>query len=224
MHLAIAKLVMAEYPVHDPARFLYGSLLPDSARAGNSHWRISCGGGLQTIDLSGFRRKFGRALQTDDLLKGYYLHLVQDLLFHQHLLASSDWKASKHYARLLHCDYERLNHVLTEKYDLKELASSLQEQRITEALQDDIVFDGQELLEAILRDTQLRRRKRAAFFTEEMAHEYIIEAARKCTEEMRALESGESILGRTKASWEWGTPGLLFRIRRKLRHLFLEKL
>ena len=50
------------------------------------------------------------------------------------------------------------------------------------------------------------------------------DASAKCTEEMRALESGESILGRTKASWEWGTPGMLFRIHRKLRHLFLEKL
>lgn len=43
--------------------------------------KLICSGTKKTYDLTAFRSRFGRKVMTDDLYLGYYLHLVQDLLF-----------------------------------------------------------------------------------------------------------------------------------------------
>ena len=216
MHLAIARLVLAEVPAANPGRFLCGSVLPDGASSGNSHWRISCGGKLQTIDLESFRSSYEKELLTDDLVRGYYLHLLQDLFMRSYLQTHLGWKASRHEARTLHRDHTRLNAILTEKYRLEETAGLLRAQDIRVLSKEPVEFAQEKLLQSIQQDTLSKPHGKARYFTEAYADDYITLAANLSISELQALKDGRTGTDLLGITWEWGKPGFLYRVRRKL--------
>lgn len=216
MHLAIAKMVLEEFPAADPARFLVGSVLPDGASAGNSHRRVSCGGGFQTIDLESFRRSYEKELLTDDLVHGYYLHLLQDLFMRGYLQTHLDWQASRREARQLHRDHTHLNSVLTEKYRLEETAKFLQTQDLRVLSKENVKFSQEKLLQSIRQDLLSKPHGKAQYFTQALAEDYITLAAKLSISELEALKEGKSGADLSGISWKWGNPGLLIRVRRKL--------
>ncbi len=119
MHLAIANELLTEYPDLDRNRFLFGTLLPDAATEGNSHARIDVCGGMRTYDLTGFRRQHAGRLNTDALYLGFYLHLIQDMVFRQFVYGACRWDpAPPGNIERLHRDYAILNGYLIGKYRL----------------------------------------------------------------------------------------------------------
>ena len=218
MHTAIALQIMEQVPVRERERFLFGSVLPDGAVSGNSHFRIYHSPGRQTFDLKGFRERYRTELLADDLVLGYYLHLIQDMLLRKYLQEHMLWKSSRHSAKMLHKDYRKLNGYLTEQYDLRSRADELKVQQ-TDGLFEGIVFDSSQMIQNIRTDLSAEASGKAGFFTKEHAREYIAYAAGMCAAELRALEEGSSVIDALDISWEWGKQKLLVRIIRKLRRI-----
>ncbi len=221
MHLAIGEEITKRYPVKDKDRFLLGCILPDSAESGNSHWRCPAPGEKQTIDLTGFREKFGEELLTDDLLLGYYLHLVQDILFRKYLQTLPGWSVSARNVHRLHRDYERLNGWLVSEYHLRETAEQLKIQDTSALSSASVRFDIQKLLNSIREDTVSQSRILPGEFSAVNAQEYISFSVDKCLEELDAVRAGRSSVSEMKISWDWGKPRFRTRIKRKLKHILL---
>ena len=219
MHTAIAAKIMERYPIQDRERFLFGSILPDGAVSGNGHWRCAAAAGKQTVYLAGFRRKYGIHMMTDDLLLGYYLHLVQDLLFRQYLQTLSGWKVSRRYVKMLHDDYERLNGLLTAEYDLQKIVSGIAVQDYEPVLDDRVEYDAEALLAGIRSDVNAVIGRQPVFFSMERAREYIQCAAEKSLEELGVLPSGRSVIEEMNITWDWGKQRLPARISGKLRRI-----
>lgn len=88
LHLAVAEELMKQVPIQDKNRFRLGCILPDAYNPAvpktNSHLKISvCGKSKKTYDLDGYLSRFETEMKKDGLYKGYYLHLVQDLIFRE---------------------------------------------------------------------------------------------------------------------------------------------
>ena len=85
MHLAVQAEQNREMPPRNPDRLALGVIQPDGVatkvdqRA--SHLKITLPDGRMTDDLTGFRQRFGPELARVELYLGYYLHLVQDLVY-----------------------------------------------------------------------------------------------------------------------------------------------
>ena len=77
-------------------RFLFGSLLPDASETKASHFPkyIPEKDGTEiwkTFDLTAFREQYGEDMKTDPLYLGYYLHLLQDILFRKIMYGETDY-------------------------------------------------------------------------------------------------------------------------------------
>lgn len=92
IHYAITNEIIKRQVFSNPCRLLLGVVLPDYGYQGNSHLKIPVAGGhKRTYDFEGFREMFGELMQTDELYLGYYLHLVQDILFRHFLFDRYHW-------------------------------------------------------------------------------------------------------------------------------------
>lgn len=73
----------------------------------------------KTYDLTAFRSRFGRKVMTDDLYLGYYLHLVQDLLFRGFIYGKYNWDPhTDGNIDRLHDDYRKANTYLSKRHGL----------------------------------------------------------------------------------------------------------
>lgn len=73
-----------KFEIRDLDRLLTGSVLPDfySDKCVNSHLKLRIRGGTRiTYDLTRLKETYGNRMAQDDLYLGYYLHLVQDLVY-----------------------------------------------------------------------------------------------------------------------------------------------
>ena len=97
VHHAAAERLLKCVEFKNPDRFRFGIIMPDSAgwsseESKKAHFlKLICGGTKKTYDLTAFRSRFGRKAMTDDLYLGYYLHLVQDLLFRGFIYGKYNW-------------------------------------------------------------------------------------------------------------------------------------
>ena len=85
LHLAVLEEMMKKITVSDKNRFRLGCILPDAYNPAvpksDSHLKISvCGKSKKTYDLDRFLSLFEQEMKADELYKGYYLHLIQDLI------------------------------------------------------------------------------------------------------------------------------------------------
>lgn len=88
MHLAVARMLENEvgqfFDKNEFDRFRFGSLLPDASATKESHFPVYNVDGhcrQKTFDLAGFLALYEKQMRTDPLYLGYYLHLMQDVLF-----------------------------------------------------------------------------------------------------------------------------------------------
>ncbi|MBQ7925133.1 MAG: hypothetical protein IJ335_02450, partial [Lachnospiraceae bacterium] len=82
VHLAITNELIKRYSFRDVHRLKYGSVIVDAGYNGNSHLKINVfDGQKKTYDFDSFRQMFGEKMREDDFYLGYYLHLVQDVLY-----------------------------------------------------------------------------------------------------------------------------------------------
>ena len=87
MHLAAAVQLRDMLPKGmDVPRFLSGAIMVDSAPQERhaSHFLTQLDG-RKTYDIARFRAQYGQLLLTDGLVLGYYLHLLQDLVFRDYM-------------------------------------------------------------------------------------------------------------------------------------------
>ena len=120
IHLAVVQEMMKEVSFRDIARLRLGVILPDGAVEGNSHLKKKiCENTRYTYDLEIFREQYGAYMKKDDLYLGYYLHLIQDMLYRRFLYGEHGWNSSiPGNVEKLHRDYEILNGYVAEKYGL----------------------------------------------------------------------------------------------------------
>lgn len=220
VHLAITEKVCGSYTCKDRKRLDFGIVLPDfSGDRQMAHCReVVWGRNKRTYDLNGFRIRFGERLFRDDLYLGYYLHLVQDVVYRHFVYDRYHWNPLiPGNVERLHNDYAIQNRYVRERY----------------ALSDDLVipegFAGEEinriaefypdgLLEAMAGYFRNDGEGEIFFFTKEMTDEYIAEAAETCIRELEALKNGTSVMDSYDLAWE-NPPYSLLETTRNTRDL-----
>ena len=177
MHLAVAERLAER--VARPELFRLGCVLVDAfGQAG--HFRSTAADGRTFYDLPRFRAEHGDRLLRDDFCLGYYLHLVQDMVYRQMMHVERGWNPHiPGNVERLHEDYRLLNPFLVRTYGLRppEMADGLADSAA--AFLNDLrgqfaPYDGGEPF----------------FLTEALAAEYIDRATAVCSDELDALRAG----------------------------------
>ena len=201
MHLAAAVQLLPELPQGmDVPRFLSGEIMVDSAphERHASHFLTQLDG-RKTYDIARFRAQFGHLLLEDGLVLGYYLHLLQDLVFRDYMYHELGFNPRKPgYLAGLHSDYRRLNRLLAARYGLSQdfaVPSDAAPLTVIAA------FDMAGLPAALAEDFDLPGAAEAFFFTEDMAAAYIERAVVTCRSELHALQNGLPLTD--PADWTW---------------------
>ena len=204
MHLAVLAELNREMPPRNPDRLALGVILPDGvatkADQRASHLKITLPDGRKTYDLTGFRQQFGPALVRDELYLGYYLHLVQDLVYRQFVYGRHHWVPTPENVARLHRDYQLLNGPVHRRYPIPETLE-LPAELNREPLLTLAAFRPEQLLEALRQDAAPEMPGTPFFLTPEMAEEYIAMATEVCRAERQALQSGTTTLDEVRWSW-----------------------
>ncbi len=205
IHMAITGRLLQTTAFRDPDRLMLGSILPDASLAGRNtgHMKIHVGGGdARTLDLDGFRARFGDLMLRDDLYLGYYLHLVEDVLHRRFMYADHGFDPRvPGYVERLHRDYGVTNAHVIEAYGLREdmvKPVDLTGQRILELGG----FDIPGLIQTLHGYFRPVPETDALLFTEQMADELICKAVALCETEVAALRRGGIPL--SALDWVWG--------------------
>ncbi len=205
LHLAVLEELMKVIPVKDKNRLRLGCILPDAYNPNvpksDSHLKIYvCGKSKKTYDLDGYLSLYGGEMD-DDLYIGYYLHLIQDLVFRELLYDKYQWNpAIPGNVERLHNDYRLINAYVIKKYGVKndiQMISNLKNEKLyslypfeTEVFLNDLAWDFQE--EAV---------GESFFFTEAMADEFVTLAMENCRKELQALKEGKHYVDAYERSW-----------------------
>ena len=189
IHYAITCELIKRRQFNNPDRLKLGSILVDSGYNGNSHMKISVAGGHKnTYDLDGYKSIYGELMKQDDLYLGYYLHLIQDILYRHlvydkyHLISLIPGNVEK-----LHRDYAIGNFYVVQKYNLKNevtIPADFDKEPINQVCS----FDLEGLVQNMNSYFEPSEEEDILFFTKEMADEYIAEAVGYCIQELDNLE------------------------------------
>ena len=188
IHYAITCELIKRRQFDNPDRLKLGSILVDSGYNGNSHMKISVAGGhKKTYDLDGYRMTYGELMKRDDLYLGYYLHLIQDLIYRHFVYDKYHWNPLiPGNAEKLHRDYAIGNFYVVQKYNIKnEVAIPVDFDN--EPINQICSFDLDGLVQNMnsyflpIEDDDI------FFFTKDMTDEYIAEAVEYCLEELNNL-------------------------------------
>ena len=207
MHLAIADKLIQRLDIDNEGRFRLGSILPDAYHIGMgtavSHFKTKILNGTKsTYRLADFRREYDGKMFCDSLYLGYYMHLIQDMLFRQFIYDVHKWDPSPNgNVDRLHNDYRLLNTYIIEKYNISS-GLDIPDDIFNEAIMHVYPFDLIQLKKDFINDRVPYTEGSVFFFTEEMADEFIISAADKCEKEIKALENGGYIIDETEYAWD----------------------
>lgn len=206
MHLAVAKKLLEEYPAQDENRFQVGVILPDvynsPTEQDNSHFKETvCEGKKRTYNLTKFRQMFGEKMKTDDLYLGYYMHLIQDLVYRRFVYEEHHWNPTlPGNVDRLHNDYALLNTYVVGRYQLTNDIYAPQD-FTDEAINRSFRFDLNRFLQEMKQDFEPYNKGAIFFFTEEMADTFIGLAVNVCGQELKAIRSGGALLDEMEYTW-----------------------
>ena len=194
VHLAIAANLCGTAAPKDPARFLYGSLLPDAAASEIAENKITHypvyteDGKRKAFGLTVFREKFWDELNKDALYLGYYLHLLQDIL-HRGMMRERTFDVRvPGNVEKLHNDYRVVNAEIIRMYGLT--LPSVPDGLEKEQLLQEFPFDLPHFRSELEEDFRMRPEGKTVFFHAEDAFRLIGEATEICLAEIRALRTG----------------------------------
>ena len=214
MHLAIASEICKRLPLEDPERFRLGTLLPDAyvhniQSATDSHLKYAFANGQKkTYKLAWFRTQFADRLLQDSLYTGYYLHLIQDMVFRCFVYTLHDWDPyPKGNIQKLHNDYKLLNPYIIRQYQLKNhliIPSDFDSEPIFSIYP----FDTKQLTADFSADFLPYNNGSAFFFTQQMTDDYIKMATEKSLLEYAALQNNTSAFDEQEWSWEQNPPAI----------------
>ena len=202
VHLAIAGEINKIHPLPEPERFSLGSILPDACPDKKAHYRkLLAEGTRRTLDLSGFRGLYGDRLLSDSLYLGYYLHLLQDILFRNEIygVVGFDPRPAGNVAQL-HLDYRLTNRYVINKYGLTNqvrVPAGLE----AEPLWQEWQFALTPFLEELARDFRDTPRGTPKYFTEAVADRLIHRSVRLCLQELEALRNETGFFDEERSSW-----------------------
>lgn len=203
IHYAITCELIKKRHFHNPDRLKFGAVLVDAGYRGNSHMKISVAGGHKnTYDFDSYRNRYGNLMKTDDLYLGYYLHLVQDVIYRHFVYDKYHWNpAVPGNVVKLHKNYAIGNYYVIHKYGLKnELTIPFDFER--EPINQLCIFDLDGLVQRMnayfvpVTDNDL------FFFTKEMTDEYISEAVEYCLRELDDLDRAKAGIDGYTAAWD----------------------
>lgn len=206
LHLAVAEELMKHVQIKDKNRFCLGCILPDAYNPAvpkaDSHLKASvCGKSKKTYDLDKFLSLFEKEMKKDDLYKGYYLHLIQDLVFRELVYDKYKWNPTiPGNVQRLHNDYRLINSYAIKKYGIKN-EIQLIEKLEKEKLHSLYPFEVQGFLLDMASDFQDVEDEEIFFFTEAMADEFVSIATEDCLKELQALERGGHYVDAYARAW-----------------------
>ena len=204
LHLAAAKLILDEHPIADEKRFRLGAILPDAGARVSAHFRTEIDGGRKTImALGDFRARFAEKMD-DPLYLGYYLHLVQDIVFRKVFYLDHGWKTdSLEKIERLYADYRVLNTWAIEKFALRDDLTA-PENFSAEPLAAVSDFKLSEFLAELHADfTTPPPPGDCVYFTKAIAEEFLDAAVPLCLREMAALREGKTAVD--EYAWAWSS-------------------
>lgn len=207
IHLAITNELIKKYPIKEPNHLKLGSVLPDACAPGrtteDSHLKIKlCGATKKTYNLTWYREKFGQKMLEDDLYLGYYLHLIQDILFRYFMYELHHWdsKTPGNVDRL-HNDYALINTYVVRQYQLTDdvvVPADFEK----EAIYEIYPFDTENFIAEMKGDFLPYCQGELFFFTEELADAFIRMAVDECSRELEALWAGKAGLDEYLGAWK----------------------
>ncbi len=189
VHYAITCELIKKRHFNNPGRLKLGSVLADAGYNGNSHMKISVAGGhKRTYNFEGYRKMYGELMKKDDLYLGYYLHLVQDVIYRHFMYDKYHWNPMiPGNVEKLHKDYAIGNYYVIQKYNLiNELVipADFEKESINQICKfnlDGLVQNMNAYFVPVEDDDIF-------FFTKDMTDEYIAEAVEYCIRELDNLE------------------------------------
>lgn len=191
IHLAITNELIKQMEFKNPDRLKFGSIVADVGYNGNSHLKIAVDEGRKkTYDLEKFREIFAEKLKSDDLYVGYYLHLVQDILYRHFVYEKYHWNPRiPGNVEKLHRDYAIGNYYVIQKYGLKNdiiVPTGFEKEDLNKICS----YDADGLIEQMNLYFLPFEGDDTFFFTKEMADEFIDEAVVLCLQELTNLKNG----------------------------------
>lgn len=206
LHLAVMEEIMKQVKINDRNRAKLGCVLPDAYNPAvpksDSHLKVFvCGKSKKTYDLDRFLHMFGKEMMEDDLYKGYYLHLIQDLVFRKLVYDKYHWNPTiPGNVQRLHNDYRLINAYVINKYVVKNDIKPIRNFQ-EEKLNCLYPFEADAFLEDMNYDFQDKCEGEIFFFTEEMADEFVTNATEICIKELQALEAGSHYVDAYNLAW-----------------------
>lgn len=207
IHLAITNELIKQFDFSDVERLRLGTIMPDAASDRNeynrSHFKIKIGNeNERSYDLTKYRTLFHDKMLADDLYLGYYLHLIQDLLYRHFVYERYNWdpRPAGNMERL-YDDYRQINAFLIKKYDMQNniiLPYNFEKEKINAVA----CFNMQKFIEEFKNDFAKVPFKERFFFTDSMVDEYISWAVELCIKELDALKEGSQYFN--EYEWSWG--------------------
>lgn len=207
IHYAVTEEIIKSNEFSDINRLKTGALLPDApntpSMSHNSHFKHYTSPGVEkTYDLTAFREMFKEKILTDDLYLGYYLHLIQDMVYRNFVY--EDYKWNPHIqgnVERLHNDYSLINSYIIERYELSNDIKPIEDFE-TEEIQRMFSFNVSKLLSDFSGDFKSSGSGEIFFFTPEMADEYIKRATEICKNEIDALKSDRRLIDEKAYAWK----------------------
>ncbi len=207
IHLAITNELSQQYNFSNIDRLYFGTIIPDGVSSCQdyilSHFKLRISDtGKRSYNLTEYKEKFGNLLKADDLYLGYYLHLIQDLLYRHFMYDRYHWnpKPDGNIERL-HDDYKQINAYVISKYGLHSdihVPNGFASEKINEIAD----FEQDRFIQELKNDFERIEYKERFFFTDNMVDEYIQWAVEYCKKELAALENGSYYFD--EYEWSWG--------------------
>lgn len=204
MHMAVTRILLDRETFKDPQGLLAGALLPDAPRPSEnsraSHFKCDRGG-RRTYDLAEFRCQYGNRLAEEGLYLGYYLHLIQDLDYRRLIYGKYNLRSRiRGQLERLYQDYSILNGYIIEKYQLvcpPAFPTGIEEAAVCRQFG----LDPQGLLASLQKDFESKSEGDTAFFSREMAEEYIQTVLTLCEKELESVKRGRPLLDPWALAW-----------------------
>lgn len=201
IHIAISKIISENVEIKDFNRFSVGSVIPDAAFCGNSHRKFITPDGMKkTYDLTGFRNDHLPLILGDDFYLGYYMHLVEDILFRNFIYDNYEWDPLVDgNIEKLHNDYRLTNGLIIRKYGIEDAV--LPPDIPGEFGFDSCRFRASGFIELLHTDFEKRPEGEPFFFNMDMADGLIAYSAEESVREIKALRAGERYIDEFERAW-----------------------
>ena len=207
IHLCIGKIISDRIEDIRKERFLFGSILPDSAvdkANSGSHFAKTIGEDRKLFDFNEFYERFRDEMFCDEMYLGYYFHLIQDGMFRKFVyydLGLLKFSGKEGFLDRLYADYHSINGYISEKYSLKaipSLPSDFEQSKLSGLCS----FDYNSFAADMANDFNDIYRTDNVYVSADDADSFIHSAAGKCIAEYNAIRCGEHAVMPSEFAWD----------------------